>query len=150
MKLLNKYLLLIKRVDAKSKNCELKLVHIMRSEIRLHKQKELFEQQRLSITELMETLRFEGTTDLIGIFNLQRHVSVLRRQLVELKVEEAELSENIQLCSAEKSSLNSQKNFLRKKLEQYQYLLKREKLNERLLVINRDEIETEEIIICKR
>lgn len=150
MKLLHKYLLLIKRVDAKSKSCELKLGHIMRSEIRLRQQKELFEQQRLSITELMETLRFEGTTDLIGIFNLQRHVSVLRRQLVELKVEEAELSEKIQICSAEKSSLNSQKKFLRQKLEQYQYLLNREKLNERLVAINRDEIEIEEIIICKR
>lgn len=150
MKLLHKYLVLIKRVDAKSKNCELRLVHIMRSEIRLYQQKEIFEQQRVSITELMETLRFEGTTDLTGIFNLQRHMSVLRRQLVELKVEEAELSEKIQMCSAEKSSLNSQKKFLQQKLERYQYLLSREKFNERLLAINRDEIEIEEMIICKR
>lgn len=150
MRLLHKYLALIKRVDAKSKSCELKLVHIMRAETRLHQQKELFEKKRASITDLMETLRFEGTTNLAGIFNLQRHVSVLRRQLVELKVEEAELAENIKMCLTEKLSLNTQKIFLRQKLERYQYLLQREKFNERLLAINRDEVETEEIIICKR
>ncbi|WP_240313734.1 MULTISPECIES: type III needle complex assembly protein [Candidatus Fukatsuia] len=125
------------------------LIHQVESKERvLRKEYTSLDLQREALQKLLRSQRPQGITDRSELYAIQRRLSILRRQLSLLDLQEVELKEKQLQYEKEKEKLQQQRQYWRRKSDKYLHWQTVQKRSQRLIRLRQEETEMEDIITC--
>ncbi|MEN3813534.1 hypothetical protein ABH309_18965 [Chromobacterium piscinae] len=145
MHLLHNARRLLRRSDVRIQHCETQLAQLARAQQQLAQRAAALTQQQQALQQLLLTLRASpGCVSRGGLFDLLRRHAVLRRQSIELAVQQRTLDEQQTLLSQDTQEVIKTRQHWRLKHDRYDYLIRMELRKHRLQALAHDETETQE------
>ncbi len=149
MTLFHKIKTLIGRCDVSRQRCELQLVNDERRRQGFIDEITALQRHNEGVRQLIELERPQGQLDRAQLFSRQRRLAVLRRQILEMQIQEKKLNEDIEAVARQMREIQDRRQHWHRQQEKYQRWADRQRQQRRAKRLRQDEIEMQEIITWK-
>ncbi|WP_213990322.1 hypothetical protein [Sodalis sp. dw_96] len=149
MTLFHKIKALIGRCDVSRQRCELQLANDERRRKGFIDEITELQQHGEGVRQLIELERPQGQLDRAELFLRQRRLAVLRRQILDMQLQEKKLNEDIEAVSRQMREIQDRRQHWQRQQEKYQRWADRQRQQRRTVRLRQEDIEMQEIITWK-